>query len=114
VYCPKCKTEYVQGILVCVDCGIALIPELAAEPSHPLDAAEYEEVLTDLNASDVALIKSLLNSESIEHYIEGEFSPYGIHRLMVLKEQAVEAQEILKDLALEHVTVNKPKDWHED
>ena len=108
MYCPKCKAEYVEGIPVCADCGIALIQELPTEP--PLGSAEYEEIPGVLNASDVALIKSLLDSESLEFYIEGEFSQYGLHRLMVLKEQVDEAKEILKDLELEHSKVGKPKD----
>jgi len=112
MYCPECKAEYVEGILVCTDCGIALTPELPTEPSF--DSPEYEEILTALNASDVALIKSLLDSESIEHYIEGEFSQYGIQRLMVLKEQVEEAKEILKDLELEDAKVGTSKDWPED
>ncbi len=112
MYCPKCKVEYVEGILVCGDCGIGLTPELPAEPSF--NPAEYEEILTALNASDVALIKSVLDSESIDHYIEGEFSQYGIQRLMVLKEQVEEAKEILKDLELENAKVSIPNDRPED
>ena len=112
MYCPKCKAEYVEGVPVCADCGIALTPELPTEP--PLEPADYEEIPEVLNAGDVAIIKSLFDSESIDYYIEGEFSPYGIHRLMVLKEQMEEAKEILKDLELEGSKITKPKDWHED
>jgi hypothetical protein len=105
MYCPECKIEYVEGVLVCADCGVALIPEIPTESS--VDSAEYEEIPAILNAGDVAFLKSLLDSESIEYYIEGEFSPYGIHRLMVLREQVQEAKEILKDLELEDSKITK-------
>ena len=112
MYCPKCMAEYVEGILVCADCGVALTSELPAEPSF--DYVDYEEIPEVLNAGDVAIIKSVLDSDSIDYYIEGEFSPYGIHRLMVLKEQVEEAKDILKDLELEGSKITKPKEWHEE
>lgn len=125
MYCPKCKTEYTEGILVCADCGVALATLLPDEPSSfdyedyrgesaYLGYKSYDEIPEVLNAGDVVMIKSLLDCEAIDYYMEGEFSPYGIHRLMVLKEQVEEAREILKDLEIEGSKMTKPKDWHED
>jgi len=36
-WCPKCKNEYVEGILTCADCGIDLVDELPKEvdPNSP-------------------------------------------------------------------------------
>jgi hypothetical protein len=115
MYCPECKTEYVEGILLCADCGVALIPELPVELSNSIGDDEYEGILTNLNASDIAIIKSLLDSESIDYYIHGEFSSvFVVHSLMVSKSQVDEAKEILKDLELEHGKTNKPKEWPEE
>ncbi len=125
MYCPKCKTEYVEGVLVCADCEVPLVAHLPEEPSSfdyadhrsefsSFDYKDYEEIPEVLNAGDIAIIKSLLDSESIDYFIEGEFSPYGIHRLMVLKDQVEDVKEILKDLEIEGSKITKPKDWHED
>ena len=66
---------------------------------------EYEEVLTTHNAGDQAFLKSLLDSEGITYFIQGEYvAPYRYHalplRVMVKKEDAEKAREILKDVKL--------------
>ena len=30
-WCPKCKNEYVEGVLVCADCGCPLVDRLEEE-----------------------------------------------------------------------------------
>ena len=30
MWCPKCKTEYIDGITKCADCGVDLVEELPA------------------------------------------------------------------------------------
>ena len=51
-WCPKCKNEYVEGILTCADCGIELVDELPEEvdpnaPAHICDV-DSEEIGTKL------------------------------------------------------------------
>lgn len=38
-WCPKCKNEYVEGIVTCPDCGIDLVEELPeeADPEAPVE-----------------------------------------------------------------------------
>ena len=66
---------------------------------------EYELILETHNEGDRALLKSILDAEGIKYYFQGEHvAPYYYHalpmRLMVMKDQAKEAREILKDIEL--------------
>lgn len=72
MFCPKCKCEYVEGIKVCSDCGVELVEALPEEESEELEFVEFEPVFSTNNIGDIALIKSLLKSENIRYYINGE------------------------------------------
>ena len=100
MFCPKCRAEYPEGFAVCADCDVPLIPELPPEPLP--ECAEFIEILSLLGPSDIAVIKSLLDAEGIDYFIQGEFSYYQTSdvALMVRKDQAEEAKAILKDLKI--------------
>jgi len=119
MYCPRCGTEYIEGIAVCADCGIPLAEVLPAEDQCLRETAEFEEVLTTFNAGDLAIIKSLLDGESIEYFIQGEFFNYveplvQPARLMVRKDQVNETREILKDLDLEYGPNDHVEEWSDE
>jgi len=101
VFCPHCHSEYKKGIDVCSKCGVTLVPELPEE--SPSEFIEFEEILATYNAVEIAIIKSLLEPEGIDYYFKSEFFNYmeplaQPARLMVRKDQAQEAREILKEL----------------
>lgn len=69
------------------------------------DAIGFELILEVRNAGDQAFIKSLLDAEGISYLMQGEHvAPYLYHalpvRLMVRKDQAALARELLKDFQL--------------
>lgn len=69
------------------------------------DAMGFELILEVRNAGDQAFIKSLLDAEGISYLMQGEHvAPYLYHalpvRLMVRKDQAALARELLKDFQL--------------
>jgi len=69
------------------------------------DKMDFELILEVRNAGDQAFIKSLLDAEGIVYYMQGEHvAPYLYHalpmRLMVRKDQAALARELLKDFQL--------------
>ena len=79
-----------------------MVLELPPEPPReiPSECADFEEVLGFMDEGVVAFVKSLLDEEGIDYYIVGEFSVTKgpDQKLMVQKDQAERAREILKDL----------------
>ena len=99
MFCPECRAEYREGFYTCSDCGVSLVSELPPEPAP--ECLEFEEILISLCASDMAMIKSLLDSEGIVYYFTGESSySFDPIRLMVRKDQADQAREILEGLKI--------------
>jgi hypothetical protein len=67
----------------------------------------YEEILRTYNPIDIAMVKSLLDPERVDYFFRDEFFGYAYPwaqpaRLMVRREQAFEAREILRDLILSY------------
>ena len=67
----------------------------------------YEEILRTYNPIDIAMVKSLLDHERIDYFFRDEHFGYAYPwaqpaRLMVRREQAFEAREILRELLLSY------------
>ena len=116
MFCPNCRTEYVEGIRICANCEIELVPKLPAEdvpePPHWID---FDEILTTFNAGDIALIKSILDAEDISYFFQGEAFNYvgpliQAPKLMVRKDQADQVREILNDLEFDYTVKVGPKE----
>jgi len=66
---------------------------------------EFELILEIRSAGDQAFLKSMLDGEGIVYFMQGEHvAPYLYHalpmRLMVRKDQAAAARELLKDFEI--------------
>jgi hypothetical protein len=70
MFCPQCKSEYVEGIAECVDCKVPLVSRPPAEPSH--EARGFVRILATYNAADIAIIKSILDDAEIDYHFQGE------------------------------------------
>jgi hypothetical protein len=127
MFCPECRTEYIEGVSTCADCGVALVPELSDDPMDPMpdpmpdtpQYVEFEKILGTFNLGDIALIKSILDGEGITYYFLGEHFNYmrpwvQPPLLMVRKDQADMAREILQDLNLEYTVTAKFDESAED
>lgn len=110
MFCPQCKTEYREGFTVCAECQVDLVAELPPEP----ELVQFEEILQTYNPADIAVIKSLLESEGITYYFKGDhltLRPIGdAARLMVSVEEAETARELLSDLDLSYTEASSFKD----
>ncbi|MDT3695944.1 MAG: hypothetical protein ROY99_06085 [Ignavibacterium sp.] len=57
-FCPNCRYEYKEGIKVCPDCNVSLVPELIDE--------EWVIVYTSDQLYDVQMLNDTLESAGIE------------------------------------------------
>ena len=100
MFCPKCITEYNEGIKVCADCGTTLVDQL---PPEPPNNAELVTVLTSGDLSVIALAKSILEEAEIPFVAKGEFPmeqlAVGPAEIQVDQENQTEARNLLKNLA---------------
>ncbi len=113
MYCPKCMKKYKEDIYVCKDCRTSLVPEWQSDLlKEPQECDKFEEILFTSNAGEMAVIKSLLESEGITYYFKGEFSSHAHPfpqpaRLMVQREGVNAVKEILENLNISF-TVPRP------
>ena len=112
MFCPDCRSEFIQGITRCPVCHVALVRELP--PSADPEFVDYTEVLATYNPADVAFIKSLLESEGFQYFFKGEHFMYmrplaDPVRLMVRVDQADAARDLLKDIDLSITGINLEK-----
>lgn len=71
-------------------------------PPEDSEFVEYEEILATFNPADRVILKSILEAEGIDYFLQGEHATtYVYHaipvRLMVRKDQADMARDILRE-----------------
>jgi len=108
--CPKCKSEYVEGVTTCPDCQVELIEESDVEGKD--EFVKFVTIVKTQNSNLMAIAKSVLEDAGIQYFALGENSLdiIGLGRLIgfnraagsaeikVAEEDFEEAQEILKEL----------------
>ena len=101
--CPKCKAEYREGYTKCADCEVELVDKIIAEEgSSELEEIIFETVMTSFNQGEIALAKSLLESNDIQCFVQGE-SFNSLFRtsipvsIKVPEEYSNQAKEVLKE-----------------
>ena len=102
-FCPKCKDEFQGWVKICPDCKIPLVEKLAEDKLPP----EYKfiKVFSTAKQVEIALIKSILDSNSIPYYIKGEnfgtlYGPAdGLSSMdiMIREDYLEDAKELLQD-----------------
>ena len=117
MFCPNCKAEYREGFEICDDCNVSLVEELSPEPET--EFVDFDEVLTTFNPAEIALMKSLLDSEDIPYFFHGEnfgqMTALAVPaKLMVRKDHVEEARELLKDLKLSLLSEGNGLDGYDE
>lgn len=73
--CPNCKSEFVEGVYTCSDCGIPLVDYLPAvdhEMDNPLQDVNFVAVYNPINSQEVSIIKMILEREEIPFHIKND------------------------------------------
>jgi uncharacterized OB-fold protein len=100
--CPECGAEYIEGIHVCPDCRVPLVPELPETPQP--EYVEYVTVMKTGNPILLAMVKSILASAGIRHFVKGEVLQdlfrVGTAEIQVGRDDEPEARRLLLELAI--------------
>jgi predicted amidophosphoribosyltransferase len=71
-FCPRCRTEYVNGTSVCADCAVSLVSELPPERDAPPDVGDLVEVWRTQGEVNAQLVRALLDANGIASMLAGE------------------------------------------
>ncbi len=100
MYCPKCGTEFVEGVTTCSDCGLELTEEPPTAPEAKY--VDWITVLADRNFGRTGLAESILQAEGIEYTVEGANAQmaYAVEpvRICVHPDDVERAKEKLEEL----------------
>lgn len=104
-FCPKCRTEYLDGTNVCEDCSVALVSSLPK--TEGADKGDLVEVWHTQGEMDAQLIRSLLESSGIDSMFSGEslrlthgFTVDGLAevKILVRESDAKRARDVIASL----------------
>jgi len=98
MFCPRCDTEYIEGITLCADCQGELVEEMPPEPPKPtLEYIDYIELIFN-DSGDRIFLQAVLESIHITCYCPtGPFAALGNNKAAI---EMVE--DILEDLGIEY------------
>jgi hypothetical protein len=113
MFCPNCKAEYQEGITHCSDCDADLVVSLPEREVNE-DNATFIPILSTYNLGDIAVLRSILDDQGIEYFIQGENTAYirGYMDPSILKvreDQVQTVRELLKNFDLKFTIFNANK-----
>ena len=73
-FCPRCKYEYTDGQVECIDCGLMLVDELPAQSSGGIDfdGTHFVPFRVYRNQVHAEAVREALANEGISAVIRGD------------------------------------------
>ncbi|MFB3896906.1 MAG: hypothetical protein ACE14V_11460 [bacterium] len=106
MFCPKCKAEYVPGVIQCSDCQIPLVAELPIDKDEPIPRANLVSVIHVANEEEAVFYCEMLKRMGINATFRSltipaydgitEATPYW-GEVLVLDEDAESADQVVVD-----------------
>jgi len=106
MFCPTCRSEYVEEVTECVDCKVMLVSELPPEPEIEYEYENFITLRTYLNRAEAELDHGVLEANQIEAFISSddaggsrpELSFLRGVKLLVHQKDAQRAENLFKEL----------------
>ena len=71
-YCPKCRSEFVEGTSACEDCHVPLVAGPPAEEGPIRSDADLVEIWRTQGEMNAQIVRSLLDGSGIPSMLSGE------------------------------------------
>ncbi len=111
MFCPKCKSEFIEGVYRCPDCDtdlVARLPDAGFLPSgdkEPIENYDWIMIFHPVGAQELAMIKMILERENIPYFIGNDntrraalYTPVNLaFELWVPQDFAERTLQLLKD-----------------
>lgn len=114
MFCPVCRSEFVDGITSCPDDLVELVDRMPSEKGHPGPEPDRDAVVVkrlpgqpELGEPMAEFIRSALQENHIDVWIQGEFWTPGVYgralgnppvEVVVRREDAERAVEIIAEV----------------
>ena len=107
MYCPKCRTQYVENITECADCKVPLVEELPDE--KPIEKVKWVALPPVKGEIYADMVEEVLQKKNIPHFTKSDwfttaYSLSGANYLgarsviFVPEENREEATELLEEI----------------
>jgi hypothetical protein len=121
MFCPRCRSEYAEGIKKCKECEIRLVDELP--PDSGTEMPEVVTVFSSYSPAILAMAESFLESAGILYFVKDDLTLKMFEvdvpaEVQVAVDDAEDARKLLEDLkekeSEEEVFNDESDDYHEE